>query len=395
MATASHPIRRSRLRTLAVTVIAVAAEAHAATPPGVRCEAKKLVRVGLAARSILRCHAVAAGTGRGVEVGCVGDARADLLARFAQLDATQTCETGDGQTVANDVDTFVGEIVSLLRRQPAASACVAAKLRATATHARDLLKAIAKGELTSDATRYQDGRSRASSRLLAAFSAAEQGADCQTVDDQATVAQTVYYDLGIRVTRRFFHTCGNNVVGPAEECDLFSTAACPGACKSDCTCKTCGDGVVNQPSEQCDRFAPGPCPGLCLADCTCPPPVCGNGVKETGEQCDGADSTACPGLCQGDCTCPPPVCGNGVVESGEECDGATCPTADPLFGPHGCLPAGASLECDCCAIENELCYIQDAGAVMIPCCPGLHCVIGPTAPHNTGRCLPACSQQAD
>ena len=68
----------------------------------------------------------------------------------------------------------------------------------------------------------------------------------------------------------------------------------------------CGDDMVNQPGEQCDGSDAAACPGQCRSDCTCPPqPVCGdNLVNRAGEECDGTDDDACPGECRSSCLCP-------------------------------------------------------------------------------------------
>jgi hypothetical protein len=66
----------------------------------------------------------------------------------------------------------------------------------------------------------------------------------------------------------------------------------------------CGDGAVNQEGEVCDRADDLACPGRCRSDCTCPPPICGDDrVNTPTEECDGADAEACPGACASDCMC--------------------------------------------------------------------------------------------
>jgi len=131
--------------------------------------------------------------------------------------------------------------------------------------------------------------------------------------------------------------CGNGALDAGEDCDPPNDGACPGVCQADCTCPTCGDGVVNQPAEQCDGDDDDTCPGACLGDCTCSGGTCGNDMTEFGEECDGTDDAACPGACQGNCTCGA-VCGDNVVEGGEECDGA---------GSTACPPDACQVDCTC------------------------------------------------
>ncbi len=68
--------------------------------------------------------------------------------------------------------------------------------------------------------------------------------------------------------------CGDGLVNQsAERCDGADSAACPGACLSDCICPgRCGDGRRNQASEACDRGDDSACPGRCLATCECGAP---------------------------------------------------------------------------------------------------------------------------
>jgi hypothetical protein len=197
--------------------------------------------------------------------------------------------------------------------------------------------------------------------------------------------------------------CGNGLIEGAEECDGTAHGACPGACRTDCTCEpvvpVCGNAVLEQ-GEQCDGTDDDACPDRCRGDCTCEPepPTCGNGVLDLGEECDAEfadacdlgctpectcspsicgdgfvtgdeqceamDDWACPGWCRDDCMCPPPVCGNGVLESGEECES----TVDDgnCYGLH-CLPDCTCADCGNGVIEApvEMCEPADDAA-----CPG-------------------------
>jgi cysteine-rich repeat protein len=124
----------------------------------------------------------------------------------------------------------------------------------------------------------------------------------------------------------------------------------PGQCNFDFSaCYKCGDGVVN-PGEQCDLFDFNGknCASLGLIDgslsCTAAcqldtsncitPSVCGNGNIETGEQCDDGNinpGEGCDAACQIEsgwtCSGEPSVCslivlcGNNNIDPTEECDG--------------------------------------------------------------------------
>jgi hypothetical protein len=104
--------------------------------------------------------------------------------------------------------------------------------------------------------------------------------------------------------------CGDGTIDPGESCDTSSNlGACTEGCSFQCTCTTCGNGIVETPAEHCEPGQPFQCSeGSCGTpgnpdQCECP--VCGDDVVNLpGEQCDGTDAASCPGLCQADCTCP-------------------------------------------------------------------------------------------
>ncbi len=117
--------------------------------------------------------------------------------------------------------------------------------------------------------------------------------------------------------------CGNGVLEPdlGELCDngvLNSDA--PGAlCRTDCTPRRCGDGILD-PGEGCDEGAANSQePGAdCRTDCT--PRRCGDDVVDPGEGCDeGALNSNQPGSpCRLDCVLP--SCGDTIVDPDEQCD---------------------------------------------------------------------------
>ncbi len=127
--------------------------------------------------------------------------------------------------------------------------------------------------------------------------------------------------------------CGNNIKESGEDCDGTDDAACPGKCRSDCTCSlitgvgVCGNNI-KESGEECDGLDDFNCPGKCLDDkciCSTAPSVCGNNIQESGEECDGTDSRLCPGACTPSCNCLY-VCGDGVCESGAGETTSNCPS---------------------------------------------------------------------
>jgi cysteine-rich repeat protein len=108
--------------------------------------------------------------------------------------------------------------------------------------------------------------------------------------------------------------CGDGRVEGDEQCDLGDALDDEGACKTNCTLASCGDGWLG-PGELCDD-------GNLIANdaCTneCQPAACGDGVLHDGEGCDDGNQDhgdACTNACQ------PATCGDGVVWRGhEQCD---------------------------------------------------------------------------
>jgi fibro-slime domain-containing protein len=157
------------------------------------------------------------------------------------------------------------------------------------------------------------------------------------------------------------NTCGDAIVGPAEQCDdgnKVSNDGCSATCALEpgYTCPTpgmactriayCGDGVLNLDlGEQCDDHnttAGDGCNALCQVELnfTCPTPgqpcvstvVCGDGVISGNEQCDDhntAPGDGCSATCQLEAgwLCPVPgakctakACGDGIIAGNEQCD---------------------------------------------------------------------------
>jgi hypothetical protein len=100
------------------------------------------------------------------------------------------------------------------------------------------------------------------------------------------------------------------------------------------SCSECGNGSAEPPAEECDGADAAACPGQCRSDCTCPA-VCGDGDAEPPEACDGGDDVACPGECLPDCTCPTILdsvkCYAAKDLKDPKFPGATAAVADPLL----------------------------------------------------------------
>ncbi len=104
--------------------------------------------------------------------------------------------------------------------------------------------------------------------------------------------------------------CGDGAVGTNEECDpqynsgICSKNSVTGSCSSDCKCKICGDGVVNQASEQCEINSDCTTEGQICTSCQCvtPSPVWVNVDTCTAPNCPTVDY--CPSaFFTGDISC--------------------------------------------------------------------------------------------
>lgn len=124
--------------------------------------------------------------------------------------------------------------------------------------------------------------------------------------------------------------CGNGKKEGPEDCDYGPDNDGGARCRTDCTFKRCGDGVVDlgkaidtdhdglgDVPEQCDTAIASDPP--CRADCR-GFASCGNGVVDAPETCDTGPnrSDTAPGACRLDCQRA--RCGDGVTDPGEECD---------------------------------------------------------------------------
>ncbi len=154
--------------------------------------------------------------------------------------------------------------------------------------------------------------------------------DIKVREDEIDKGEFVLID-NITITGASITNCGNNLVGPDEQCD-------DGNQNNDDTCSNCeltycGDNILQQPNgfgtagpqndgiEACDDGNLNN-NDQCSNNCELPQPVCGNGALESGEECDDGnleDNDGCDSSCNVE---EVPFCGDGIVNLFEECDDA-------------------------------------------------------------------------
>lgn len=166
--------------------------------------------------------------------------------------------------------------------------------------------------------------------------------------------------------------CGNKVTEGDEQCDYGPGYDGGGRCRTDCTWKRCGDGVVDLGKAiDTGNDGLGDLPEVCDPGLVTDPPcrrdclgfaVCGNGVADPpGETCDTgpARSDTEPGACR--LACQRAACGDGVVDPGEECDD------HDLHSGDGCDSNCTTTRCGNGAVsDGEQC--DDGNAVEVDEC---------------------------
>lgn len=140
---------------------------------------------------------------------------------------------------------------------------------------------------------------------------------------------------------RLSSDCGNHTVDTGEECDDGGESA---TCDSDCTLRSCGDGMVNATAgEACDNALNSP---SCDNDCTVA--TCGDMLVNVarGEDCDDGNMVTGDG-CSPKCTNE--ICGSGVVDPGEQCDDKNTVSGD---GCSATCQTEAGYTCDTSVIPS-------------------------------------------
>jgi hypothetical protein len=141
----------------------------------------------------------------------------------------------------------------------------------------------------------------------------------------------------------------------------------------------CGDQEVG-PGEECDPPRPLGTSDVPVCDQTCHIPTCGNLTLDPGETCDPPNDTTCDRQCQS----IPIVCGNGILQPGEDCEYASTDLCRDchLTTCGGCFEANFGEQCRGLSLDDTPscyalvgCMANDYGACTKPW-GGLGCYCG-------------------
>jgi hypothetical protein len=259
----------------------------------------------------------------------------------AQLDAITEKSLCTNARSTEHVTGTIGGIDVNVRSLFGPGDCAEAQYAATGRKAKSDLKAYGRDAKKPDAAALTAALAKNHDRFAEKFADAVAIGGCNTTD-AAYVESKTDERLTQPIVEAFNAACGNAAIETSEECDGASLGYCE-ACRSDCGCS-----------------------------------VCGNGVKDPGEACDFADDAACPGACEDDCGCPGPVvCGDEDIDDPELCDGVHA----------GFCSNFTSLQCNGTC---QCCSFSDCTAIWT-CCGGLNCTnIQPASPPfgYVGDCTP-------
>jgi hypothetical protein len=153
-------------------------------------------------------------------------------------------------------------------------------------------------------------------------------------------------------------TCGNLRIDPGETCDPPDGVSCDGQCHIPARC---GDGRIG-PGEECDPPRPLASTSIPVCDSTCHIPTCGNLMLDAGETCDPPNGVTCDSVCQ---IIPPLICGNSKLDPGEDCDPprAIGDVGVPVCDSTCHIPTCGNLTID----PGETCDPPDFGTCDVQC----------------------------
>jgi hypothetical protein len=160
---------------------------------------------------------------------------------------------------------------------------------------------------------------------------ANEGDQCSTVGQNCVFSENEAF---FNYTCKFIPVCGDGQKADTEECDpqynsgICSKNSVTGSCSSDCKCKICVDGLINQASEECEKNLP----------CT-----------DTSKTCTACKCTAQDGVWE-----DLGACGNSAGQT--KC--YTSLNSNYASGPCLCWQAGAT----CSGADiNKVCSTQVVG----------------------------------
>lgn len=230
--------QRARITVYACTVLAFALAGAAEASEAQRCQANKLRAAGAEARAGLACEAKALATGD--TAACRGAAEERRDDAFTRLEAGGVCTTtGDSDDIGEEVAALVAAALAELRPGgPAASECTAAQLALLGRAMRKLTAAHAHDQRYPDPGGLLSRLAVLEARFDRAFARSVAHGDCLSSADSAG-AWAIVAAAAARLRGLLAPTCGDGIRAQTEACDGSDTGACPGACRSDCSCETC------------------------------------------------------------------------------------------------------------------------------------------------------------
>lgn len=178
--------------TVAVS-LGLAQEAEATTTdPASVCQSAKLTASASATRALLRCHSVAAAAGVLVDPTCLATADGGLASSLAKTEARGGCTTvGDEPTIQSRVDTFVANIIPLLRPSQGADTCSAAKIGTVGKLSSKMLSLYGKDKKKPNALLLAKLSSKAHAKFATSFSKAEAAVGCVQLGDESTMESAI------------------------------------------------------------------------------------------------------------------------------------------------------------------------------------------------------------
>jgi len=250
-----------------------------------RCGGSKMKAAGRYAQAVLTCHSTATRRGESVDPACVSKASGKLTSGFQKAEDRGGCVTNDDEgTTESAVDIDVDAVLAALAPDPNddARACAASKMKASGKHLRGILTCYSKGAARS--VGLDPGCvPKADEKLTKAFTKAESKPGCTTVNDAATI-DTLDTDAAEQQVAALSPVCGDDILGPTQQCEGSDDLACPGLCNASCVCvipPSCGDGTATLP-EECDDgngMDGDGCSSMCV-------------LEDASALCEGVPSTA-------------------------------------------------------------------------------------------------------